>query len=317
MLLTVTPNMCVERTMLIENFAIGGVHRVPCDKLQVNAGGKGINAARVAASLGCQVLATAWVGSTQHAWFEAQLAREGVPHDLVETATDTRVCINILDGSGGKTEIVEAGHPLQSGDGARMLEKFESLLPRAELVAICGSYPPAHDAEFDSHLTALTHLARRKGKRVIVDGKGKALKVLMQSGQPPWCIKPNLDEARHLLSLPIDSEEAELDAVRALSGMGIEVVILSCGARGAYLGTREGIQFLKSPQIHEISAVGSGDTLVGAFAARFLESRDLLEAVRWGVAGGAANAAQLRAGFCQRKDIEVLLPQVQAMPCHG
>ncbi|HVF10583.1 MAG TPA: hexose kinase [Abditibacteriaceae bacterium] len=311
MFLTVTPNLCLERTVVIENFAVGQVHRIAADNVRVNAGGKGINAARVASRLGCQTLAIAWVGSTQHAWFRAQLVREGVLHDLVEVATDTRVCINILDGAGGKTEIVEAGSPLQNSDGARMVEKFDSLLPRAELIAICGSYPPGSDAEFDSHLTVLTHRAKRNGRRVIVDGKGKSFDILMSSGQPPWCIKPNLDEARQLLAQPIAGEAAEVDAVRALLGRGVEVVLLSCGARGAYLGTAQEIWFLQSPRIREMSPVGSGDALVGAFAARFLEAGDLVEAARWGVAAGAANAARLRAGFCERADIEVLLPQVQ------
>ena len=319
MFLTVTPNLCLERTVVIENFALGQVHRVAADKVQVNAGGKGINAARVATRLGCPALATAWVGSTQRAWFSAQLAHEAVPHDLVEVPTDSRVCINILDGSGGKTEIVEAGSPLQSTDAARMSEKVESLLPRTDLVAICGSYPPGIDDGFDSHLTSLTRLAQQSGRRVIVDGKGRPFEILMRSGQPPWCIKPNLDEARQLLHRPIADAAAEMDAVRALLELGVEVVILSCGERGAYLGAgRSGmaqdIWFLQSPPIEEVSAVGSGDALVGAFAAQFLKSGDVVEAARWGVAAGAANAAQLRAGFCERADIEPLLPQVQVEP---
>jgi len=311
MFLTVTPNPCIERTVVIEDFTIGEVHRVPSANLQINAGGKGINAARVAARLGCSVLATAWTGSTQHEWFRAQLAREGVAHDLVETPSDTRVCINILDGSGGKTEIVEAGSPLHSEDAARMTKKFASLLPRADLVAICGSYPPGGDDDFDSHLASLVQLARRDGKRVIVDGKGKSFEILMRGGQAPWCIKPNLDEARQLLRQSIDNAAEEFAAVGTLLKLGVEVVILSCGARGAYLGTTRDIWFLQAPPIREISPVGSGDSLVGAFAAKFLETNDLVEAARWGVAAGAANAGQVRAGFCERADIEMLLPQVQ------
>ena len=146
------------------HFQIGEVHRVTPENLSVNAGGKGINAARVASELGAGVLATSWVGKNQRAWFEAELSREGVAFDLVEVESDTRVCLNVLNGKGEKTEVVEAGHPLSIGDGTRMLEKFESLLPAAELVAICGSYPAGLSTPdaFDTHLTLLCALARRR-----------------------------------------------------------------------------------------------------------------------------------------------------------
>ena len=264
MFLTITPNLCIERTVVIESFATGQVHRVPPEKLFVNAGGKGINAARVAARLGCEVLATAWVGKRQQEWFHAQLLREGVPHDLIEVEADTRVCTYILDGQGSKTEIVEAGNPLQIADGARMFEKFESLLPRAALVAICGSYPPSGTpsieppndsptndsnnanklAALDMHLTLILQLAQRHGCRVIVDSKGPPFEEAMHSGHPPWCIKPNLDEASQLLHRSIENQREERQAVGDLLRLGVEVVLLSCGARGAYLGTQDGIRFL-------------------------------------------------------------------------
>jgi len=326
MFLTVTPNPCIERTVTLDGFQPGQVHRVPPAMLRVNAGGKGINAARVAARLGCETLAIGWVGRRQAAWFQAQLESEGVPYDLVEVEPDTRITINILKAEGGgfqKTEIVEAGNPLGITDGTRLLEKFAALLPRASLVAICGSYPPtpdgsslgsSPDATFDAHLTLLTHLARRSGVRVIVDGKGRPFGMVVRSKQPPWCIKPNLDEAAELLHRPIVGEAAERRAIRDMLGFGVEVILLSCGARGAYLGTAGGTWFLPAPVVREVSPVGSGDALVGAFAARFLETQDLLEAARWGVAAGAANASQLMPAFCQRANVEALLPEVQARP---
>lgn len=314
MLLTVTPNPCIERTVLIESFTPGQVHRVAPEKLQVNAGGKGINAARVAAQLGCDVLATGWLGQRQRGWFEMQLGCEGIRHDFVWVGTDTRICLNILNGDGLKTEIVEAGSPLETDAGAQLLAKFEALLPYAALIAICGSYPSSTDGAFDTHLAALIQLAQRSGKRVIVDGKSRPFELALQSGNPPWCIKPNLDEAAQVLGRSIVGQAAELQAVREMLRFGVEVVLLSCGERGAYLGMAAGatpeIHFCPAPRVREVSPVGSGDALVGAFAAQFLATGDILEATRWGVAAGAANAAQLRSAFCARAEIEALLPQV-------
>lgn len=312
MFLTVTPNLCIERTACISGFRAGKVHRVAPENLSVNAGGKGINASRVAFELGAGVLALALVGKNQRAWFEAELARENVACELIEVENDIRVCLNIISGDGVKTEVVEAGNSLSENDAARMLEKFELLLPRAELVAICGSYPGSGSTPVASnHLTSLCAAAKKQGKKVLVDGKGDSFAALLRSDFLPFAIKPNCDEASAFLEYSVCDEESEQRAVADFLKLGIEVVLLSCGERGAYLGTREQTFFFASPRVREVSAVGSGDAFVGAFAARFLEDKDLIEAARWGVAAGAANACQARSAFCTRSEIEVLVPQVQ------
>jgi len=310
MFLTVTPNLCIERTVQIPDFREGKVHRVAPENLSVNAGGKGINAARVATQLGRETKAISWVGTFQRAWFEAELLREGIDFDFVETQSDTRVCLNILSGDGEKTEVVEAGNSLSIDDGTRMLQLFESLLPRADLVAICGSYPGKGSTPFSAHLTLLCALARRAGKRVLVDGKGAAFEMLLRSKFLPWAIKPNSEEASDFLKYSLCDEASERRAVQDFLDLGIEVVLLSCGARGAYLGTREQILFFSSPRVKEISSVGSGDAFVGAFVAQWLKNADLVAAACWGVAAGAANASQARSAFCTREEIESLLSQV-------
>ena len=165
-------------------------------------------------------------------------------------------------------------------------------LPQAEMVAICGSYPPSENPAMDMHLTLLVQMAQRAGKRVLVDGKGKPFQICLHSKTPPWAVKPNLDEAQELLNRAIETPQDERRAVRDILKRGIEIVILSCGARGAYFGTKQGIWFVEAPKVREVSPVGSGDSLVGAFCAKFLETNDLLFAARWGVAAGAANATQ-------------------------
>jgi 1-phosphofructokinase family hexose kinase len=316
MFLTVTPNLCIERTVEIPLFLPGRVHRIAPEKLHVNAGGKGINAARMAARLGAEVLALAWVGQHQRAWFEDALEREGVAHELIEVEADTRICTNILHGSDKKTEINEAGSPLGVADGAGMIEVFGQRLRGAKLAAICGSYPPSASTPdtadpLDLHLTVLAQMARQSGTKLLVDGKGKAFEILLKSTHAPWAIKPNCDEAAAVLKHAVQTASEERRALDELLDFGVEVVLLSCGARGAWLGTKQQKVFFTPPAIREISPVGSGDAFVGAFAARYLQSGDLVEAVRWGVAAGAACAAQKLSAFCTRAEVEELLPHVQ------
>lgn len=312
MLLTITPNLCIERTILVPEFVAGKVYRVPSSQLTVNVGGKGINAARVAMNLGCKTRSLAWVGRRQKQWISEELQNEGIEHELVEIDADTRICVNVLAGAQfTKTEIVEAGNSLNISDGTRLLERYTQLLPQAELVAICGSYPPSNDVNMDMHLALLVQMAQRVGKRVLVDGKGKAFQICLRSKTPPWCVKPNLDEAQELLNRVISSPQEERRAVRDILKRGVEIVILSCGARGAYFGTAQGIWFVQAPIIDEVSAVGSGDSLVGAFCAKFLETGDLFLAARWGVAAGTANATQIKSAFIATSDIEPLVDEIK------
>lgn len=316
MLLTITPNLCIERTIVLPAFTTSAVHRVAPSQLTVNVGGKGVNAARVATRLGCKSRALMWGGRRQKVWLEEELMHEGLAYDLVETEADTRVCTNILAGGGAgagplKTEIVEAGNVLTVEDGTHLLERFQALLPESQMVAICGSYPPVGHSAMEMHLALLVQMATRAGKRILVDGKGKPFHICLQSQTPPWCVKPNLDEAQELLNRVIATPQDERRAVRDILKRGVEVVILSCGARGAYFGTSQGIWFAQAPQVREVSPVGSGDSLVGAFCAKFMETGDLLLSARWGIAAGSANAAQSASAFISVNEIEPLLGEVK------
>jgi tagatose 6-phosphate kinase len=310
MFLTFTPNPCIERTVRLPVLARGETQRVASESVFISAGGKGINAARVAAKCGARVMATAPIGRRQLGWLQELASSEGVANDFVPVEADTRFCINVVHGDGQKTEIIENGSPLSVHEGTLLLEKWRDLLPEVRLAAIGGSYPPAHDSGFDFHATLLCDLARRAGVPVLYDGTGEPFARALATKSPPWAIKPNLEEAAAYLKRDLDSVAAERRAVRDLLRKGVEVVLLSCGARGLYVGTQGGIEWFAAPRVEVVSPVGSGDSLVGAFAARWLETGDIFEAARWGVAAGSACASQEKPAFVNRADVELLLPQV-------
>jgi 1-phosphofructokinase family hexose kinase len=300
MLLFITPNPCIERTYLLDDFHGGQVHRVPSAKVLLNAGGKGINAARVASQFSSKVLSLCWVGEAQYEWFDRQLDAENVPHELIRVAPETRTCINILRRGNPKTEIVEAGLPLPESAGTQLLERLKVLLPQISLLAVCGSYPP--DC-LDHHLQEIARLAQEHRVPLLVDGKGSTFKQLLESELPLWAIKPNIDEAKEIIGQSIETPDQERATIKVLLQYNVQNVLLSCGKRGAYWGTKEGIRFFESPQINEISAVGSGDSFVGAFCAQWILSGDLQNAMRYGIAAGAVNASQAKSAFCTMTEI--------------
>ncbi len=304
MLLFITPNPCIERTYLLDAFDCGSVHRVSPSKVLLNAGGKGINAARVASQFSAKVLSLSWIGETQYDWFDRQLDAENIPHELIPVRPETRTCINILRPGKPKTEIVEAGLPLPDSAGIQLVERLKVLLPQTSLLAVCGSYPPNC---LEGHLQQIASIAQEHHVPLLVDGKGKAFKSLLESELPLWAIKPNIEEAEEIIGQSIETPEQEFDAIKVLLQYNVQNVLLSCGKRGAYLGNTEENRFFDSPQIQEISAVGSGDSFVGAFCAQWVLNGNLQNAMRYGVVAGAVNASQAKSAFCTKAEIEAQL----------
>ncbi len=302
-----TPNPCIERTLHIADFARGHSHRAATKDLRVTAGGKGINAARVAQNFGAKVRVLAPIGRNQSAQFRQLLSDDNLENDLVEVEADTRTATNIVH-AGGFTELVEAGNTLSTHESETLRERFGFHLQTCQIAIIGGSYPPlADDIEGENHSTLLCELAAHAGKTILYDGKGAQFARALKSQNPPWAIKPNLAEASELLNRDLETPESQQNAVRELMQMGVSVVLLSCGARGLWLGYNGQIEWLAAPPIEEVSPVGSGDSLVGAFVARWLQSGDVYESALWGVAAGAANAAQLEAARIGPLDAKTLL----------
>jgi 1-phosphofructokinase family hexose kinase len=317
MLLSFTPNPCLERIVPLDAPIDSASQRVDSRRVREVAGGKGLNAARVAARLGTPCAATGWFGRDRVHWFRAQMEAENIEFAPVEVDVPTRVATQYRHDGALVSEVVESGHALSMGDGLQLLKVADELLPRAKMALIGGSYPPGEDNRFDSHATLLCAAAARHNVPMIYDGRGRAWKMALRKS-PPWCAAPNLEEAATLVRGPLDSEAAERRAIEAILGWGVHVVLLSCGERGAYLGTRDQTIFLSAPRVQAVSGVGCGDALVGAFAHKYLLGADetnewarLHEALRWGVAAGAANAQATAPGEFGRAEVEALLPQVQ------
>ena len=310
MFLTLTPNPCLEKTFRVPDFSQGGSFRIaPVDCLE-NVGGKGINAARVAARFGVRSVAIAPLGPNLRAHLEQLAAPEAFELHIVEVTSPTRTCHNIVS-QHGSTELLEAGHELSISDGVYVFEAWRQLLPTCELALLGGSYPPSKHPAWLQHGSIVCGMAHTAGKKLIYDGKGETFRRAVFSKTPPWAIKPNLDEARELLRLPIETRDEERAAVRELRRRGVQLVFLSCGARGCWVGWKNEIEWLAAPVVETVSAVGSGDSLCGAFAAKYLETGDIWESALWGVAAGSANAARLEAANVGPDEIAPLVPQVR------
>ncbi len=283
MIVTVTPNASIDKAYRIAApVAVGEVQRVT-EVIDV-AGGKGLNAARAVAACGSSVVASGFAGGHAGALLRDLLDRDGVPHDFVEVAGETRSCINALDPSGTSTEFLEPGRPVTETEFEELLVRVRRLARKAAVVTIDGSVPAGLGANACARIVSAV---KAEDRPVILDTSG----LLLEEGVRalPTMVKPNADELAQLTGRPCDDLSQVVAAARALHGTGIEFVVVSLGADGAVMACPEGTFRGIAPSIDVVNPVGSGDTLVGAFAVAMERSMGAAQALEFAMAAATAN----------------------------
>lgn len=302
MILTVTLNAAVDRTYRVDGFRLDAVNR-PTES-RVVAGGKGVNVARTVLRLGGAAMATGILGGRNGRFIAASLRLEGIRGSFVWVRGESRTCIAAVDPSRrSQTEINEVG-PEVSLRAMRRLLRLTSRLFRSEtlsFVTMSGSIPPGMPADV---YRLLIEEARRWGIRSVLDSSGEPLR--QGALAEPWMLKPNLLELEHLTgerpNRPCDVAEV---AARLVQGM-TQVAVVTMGAAGCVCVTNTERFMVRAPEVPFVSAVGSGDAMLGAMLLALRRGRTWRDAVAIGVGAGAANACEYGAAFVSPEAVENL-----------
>jgi 1-phosphofructokinase len=315
MILSVTVNPSVDRSMFVEKLQISDTNRV--QKVETDAGGKGINLSRVVAELGGDTVAVGFIGGGPGAFVIKVLDKQGVRHDFVEVEGDTRTNVSVEDESKTPpTTFNEQGPLISEFDFAELVHKCRAWAPKAKWAAMGGSLPPGVPDEAFRQLCGLFEDA---GCWVSLDADGEPMRLGVEA--KPHFIKPNESETERLLGVTISSEQDAIDATRRLYEMLSQdgelpdrVVVVSRGGKGALLAHAGGLLRGISPKVEVRSTIGSGDSMVGAMLRSHEMGRPLEEAFRWGLAAGAATATTGGSEIARRPVIEDLLPRTVVEP---
>lgn len=308
MILTVTLNTAVDKTYTVENFSIDRVHRP--SSWRVVPGGKGINVARVYTELGGEALATGYAGGHNGDYILEGMKAEGLKHDFVKTAGESRVCIAILDPvNKTQTELNEIGPETRTGEVERLKLKYESLIRGMEYAVFSGSIPPGVP---DSIYRELIEIANHYGVPSVLDASGEPL--IQGLTAMPFMAKPNVHELSAVMGKQLATVEEAAEAATELNARGIEIVAVTLGRDGALAASKDGVWRARPPEIPFISAVGSGDAFAAAFIHVIVSGGPIPEALRLGTGAGAANAMTFGAGFCKREDIMRLAGETEVIP---
>jgi ribokinase len=254
-------------------------------------GGKGANAAAVAARLG---VATSFVGLVGRDDLGTRarddLERVGVDvAHLGESDASTGVAAILVD-EGGQNVIAVASGANADVAPAHVLTAFDSMVAEHSVVLANLEIPD------DAVAAAAARASQRRWPLVLNPAPARSL-------------------SREVIAacdviVANEAEAAALDGVDALLANGAGAVVVTRGAQGADLHRLEDpIHHQPAFPVDVVDTTGAGDAFCAALAVALAEGRDLDDAVRWGAAAGALACRDVgaRTALPTRAEVEQLL----------
>ncbi len=302
---TLTVNPCVDESATVDHVVPD--RKLRCREPRYEPGGGGINVARAIRRLGGEALAIYPAGGPAGGLLRSLLEREGVPQRPLPIDSWTRENLNVFEEATGRQfRFVLPGPTLAPRDWQACLDEVAALHPFPSYLVASGSLPPGVPDDFYARAAAIV---RRMGGRFVLDTSGEAAKRAL--GEGVFLLKPSLKELQHLTGLT-DAEESHLIAAAGglIAAGRCEVVVVSLGPAGALLLTAGASERLASPMVPVRSTVGAGDAMLGGIVLRLQQGHLLPDAVRFGVAAGAAAAMNPGTELCRRADAERLYRQM-------
>lgn len=304
MIVTVTMNPAIDKTVEIDRLLRGGLNRIK--KVEYDAGGKGINVSKTIRELGGESIATGFLGGNSGKVIEAVLHEKGIKHDFIWVEGETRTNTKVFEESGALTELNEPGPEISESQMEQLIEKLTGYAKEGTLFILSGSIPSGVDKNIYARII---HLMHEKGAEVLLDADGE----LFRNGlkERPDIIKPNRVELEEYAGLDYRASKEELFALaRNFKLSGIKTIAVSMGGSGALFVHGDYEAFSPALSVKAHSTVGAGDAMVAALAYAWNEKLTDEETVRLCMATAAGAVTTIGTKPPERNLVDELIQQV-------
>jgi len=307
-IVTVTLNAAVDRTLTVPNVQLGHRHRASASF--TSAGGKGINVARALKRLDTPVIATGLAGGRTGERIVEELGLEAILNDFVRISDESRTSTAVVDPTGGTlTEIYEWGPAVRPEELEMLLDKLRYLSRVASFVVFSGSLP--RDVEDDFYADAMRDLNRR-GVQCVLDCEGEPLRVGVEA--EPFIVSPNQSEAESLVGQEFSGDEDFLMALDTIADLGARNVLITQETECFALVREErNVRRFRASieRIEPVASVGAGDVLLAGFLAALFNAQPVDDALRSAVGCAAASVLEVGAGRFDPREASRLAAGVQ------
>jgi 1-phosphofructokinase family hexose kinase len=306
LILTVTLNAAIDRSVAVPSFRLGRRHRAV--EARTVAGGKGVNVARALKLLGRPVIATGLAGGSTGTRLLERLAEESILNDFTRIAGDSRTNLAVVDPTTGEqTEINERGPEISAEEVDRFVEKLLYLAQGATICVLAGSVPPGVD--HDVYARLITEL-RNLGVMTVLDTDGEQMRSGLRAG--PAIVAPNAREAEEAVGHEFNDPDDLWLGLGGLIEMGAgEAVITRHWGCAAVVGEDHRRYEVSVDRLEPVSTVGSGDCFLAGYVAAQYEGRSPGDCLAYGVACGAESTQHFGAGTLDPKEVERMLSRVE------
>jgi 1-phosphofructokinase family hexose kinase len=308
MIITVTLNAAIDKSLSVPNFRLGRRHRTV--EQRTIAGGKGVNIARTLKALGQPVIATGFAGGPTGTRIVEQLTEESILNDFVRIREESRTNTSVLDPTTGQqTEINERGPSVSEREVELFHDKLLYLARGAAIVVFAGSLPRGVDP--DIYASLIGDLERME-VTTVVDTDGEPLRQAVRA--EPDVVSPNVLEAEELVGHEFAGEEERSLVVREIAALGPREAIMTlpdgCFAQLLVDG-RPRLKRARIEPREPIAKSGSGDAFLAGYLAARYEGRPPDQCLRFGVACGAESTGRLGAGLIDPREARRLMGDVE------
>ena len=338
MIITVTMNPAIDKTIDIDSFVHGGLNRI--QNIERDAGGKGINVSTTIHHLGGTSLATGFLAGAAGDMIEQALKEYGISSDFIRIDGETRTNTKVVENNGTVTELNEPGPYVGPEHVEELIQKLEFYASPDTIVVLAGSIPKSVDKTIYRMITEKMHA---KGAAVLLDADGELFVHALKAS--PDIIKPNRVELEEYFSLQNDASAPDYAQKHSVSGKkstfeassyenscasqenligmgqklldtGISTVVISMGGDGALFLNHTIILKSDALPVKTHSTVGAGDAMVAALAYGWEQKLPFAECAALAMAASAGAVTTIGTKPPTRELVDELLPQVKLTRCN-
>jgi 6-phosphofructokinase 2 len=304
-IITITMNPCIDKSTSVDN--VVAERKLRCSRPRYEPGGGGINVARAMHRLGEDSRALYLAGGSVGDMLKKLLDEEQIRHEPVEIGAMTRESLVVYEESSEQQyRFGMPGPEIKEVEWRKFMERLDEMTPKPDFIIGSGSLPPGVPGDFYARVSKW---GKHHGAKTIVDTPGDPLSLACKEGV--FLVKPNLRELEILSGRRIENEQEQENLARRLvDECGTEVVVVSLGAAGALFAWKEGVERVRAPTVPIKSKVGAGDSMVGGIMTALKRGWEIPDAVRFGVAAGAAAVMTEGTELCRRDDTERLYQRI-------
>jgi len=305
-IITLTPNPALDLWTTTDRVEPG--HKLRCSAPKIDPGGGGVNVSRVVDRLGGETMALFAAGGGIGNQLVAVIEREGLAYRRIDIGGETRMSVHVDEElTGALYRFVMPGPQLSAAEGQSLLDRFSSEATPDALAVASGSLPPGLDEEFWARLA---ETAARVGCRVLLD-TSSGIAAALEEGV--FLLRQDHDEAARLSGKEMSWPTETADWASGLVERGAaEIVIITHGAEGALMVTADERIALTPPKVKAVSAVGAGDSFMGALCFGLARNGEPADALRLAVTAAAAALLTPGTELCRKQDVERLLKDCPA-----